>query len=523
MEQFFNKITSDEYWNFNDDGILISDKEYSTISNMVKKEIPKFDVLDPLHCGLRKSNKLEKNAILITLRNKKFHANVITVFKVPDEYYLVRLSNSLGNGETFKCDQIDGLFKCIKHIMRTSLHFYMDELENLQSMKYLKLFESNIPKIILNNITDIQVRYINFDGHTKFGTIICNRKISEELKLIFNEIYDLKFPIYQINPIEKFNNDDMESVKSNNSSCFNYRKVIGSNNLSDHSTGNAIDINPMQNPWVHPSAHKIEGREYNINKVGTITKNIVDIFKKYGWGWGGEWRNPDYQHFFKPDNDLKNQILNEKNIKLFEAYSGDDYQKALFKVKDMIRGKKSTDDILAFVNKYASDDAKQIDQLRVMLDRIFKMYSNFSKYFFYNRKQKMVRKKGGEYENKDTYDVKLYFAFEKQDKEKIIDPFLQQEKRRYDIIIDSINTSIDLKVIKFVFEKLFELLEWVGETGVDKHTISQNRFVSGMTEEDIISKIESLNNLDFDNECEELKKLVGIGKIQIRKAINSID
>lgn len=175
-----------------------------------------------------------------------------------------------------------------------------------------------IPQIVKDNITSISVKYIDFDNRTKSGEIICNKQVADELKEIFKELYVMKFPIFQINPVSKFNNDDIESVKNNNTSCFNFRLVIGSTKLSDHSTGNAIDINPIQNPWVHPTAHKIEGviREYNPDAKGTITPEIVSIFKSKGWSWGGDWRNPDYQHFFKADNDLKSKILNIKTSRI---------------------------------------------------------------------------------------------------------------------------------------------------------------------------------------------------------------
>ena len=148
------------------------------------------------------------------------------------------------------------------------------------------------------------------EGEDEKGTLVCH--LDKKGKVV---AYDVstgkkkKFPIEKIVPIEEFNNDDMESVRQNNTSCFNFRYVIGSNKLSDHSTGNAIDINPMQNPWIHPSAHKIPNREYIPGKKGTITNEVVEIFKSYGWNWGGNWRNPDYQHFFKPDNKLKEEVL----------------------------------------------------------------------------------------------------------------------------------------------------------------------------------------------------------------------
>lgn len=169
-----------------------------------------------------------------------------------------------------------------------------------------------IPTILRENLDIINIKHYDFDNQIVDGTIICNKKISNDLKLVFDDILKIKFPINSVIPISEFKWDDMESVKLNNSSCFNYRLVIGSTKLSDHSTGNAIDINPFQNPWVHPSAHKIEGRKYDKKQIGTINDEIVTIFKKYGFSWGGDWRNPDYQHFFKPDNELKEIILSSQ-------------------------------------------------------------------------------------------------------------------------------------------------------------------------------------------------------------------
>lgn len=182
-------------------------------------------------------------------------------------------------------------------------------------MKYLntyRIFESinKIPSIILNSILTIEVKYYGFDDQIHTGKIECNKKIADDLINIFNELLNIKFPIYQIYPISKYNYNDELSVRANNSSCFNFRVVAGTNKLSDHATGNAIDINPMENPWVHPSAIKIPGREYNLDKKGTIDKSVVDIFMKYGWTWGGNWKNPDYQHFFKPDPELKQLYFN---------------------------------------------------------------------------------------------------------------------------------------------------------------------------------------------------------------------
>jgi hypothetical protein len=160
-------------------------------------------------------------------------------------------------------------------------------------------FKGNEPEWIKKQITEISVEYINFDGVIKTGIILCNQYIAESLIEIFQKLLEIKFPIHKISPISEFNWDDDLSCISNNSSCYNYRNILGTDKLSDHSVGMAIDINPMQNPWITNKYGNLpKGSLYNIEDIGTITNEVVNIFKKYGFLWGGKWENPDYQHFY---------------------------------------------------------------------------------------------------------------------------------------------------------------------------------------------------------------------------------
>lgn len=206
-------------------------------------------------------------------------------------------------------------------------------------------------------------------------------------------------------------------------------------------------------------------------------------------------------------------------IKLYEAYSEGDYKKALFKVKNMLVKKKSNDEVLAFVNKYASDDGKVIDSLRILLDRIYKKYFNYIIRVGYGAKYKR-KHLGEEYEYYKNY--KTYFAFtlntsreRKVSTKEALDNALKMEKDKYDHIIKSID-NVDLDKIKFTFDRLFEILEWVNETGAEKHSIYYSN-------DNVIHRIEMLNTeFDFDNEVDEVKKLIAHGKSFINKAINSI-
>lgn len=98
---------------------------------------------------------------------------------------------------------------------------------------------------------------------------------------------------------------------------YNFRFIAGTRKLSDHSIGLAIDINPAQNTWVHKSALNLF--KYDPKVKGTIIKDneIINIFKKYGWEWGGDWKNPDYQHFYKAEQskDIKNDLYDRSGIK----------------------------------------------------------------------------------------------------------------------------------------------------------------------------------------------------------------
>lgn len=60
--------------------------------------------------------------------------------------------------------------------------------------------------------------------------------------------------------------------------------------------------------------------KYNPVEKGTIEKDseIVKIFEKHGWSWGGNWKNPDYQHFYKGgdiNKQIKNKLYSDLKIK----------------------------------------------------------------------------------------------------------------------------------------------------------------------------------------------------------------
>lgn len=160
-------------------------------------------------------------------------------------------------------------------------------------------------KIRLEDLAHVQVAYWGFDDKEHRGEIIVHRKVAGNLVEIFEELYEAKYPIEKIRLIDEYNASDDLSMSDNNTSAFCYREIAGSGGkISNHSYGIAIDINPVQNPYIKNSTIlPPEGKEYldrdNIRK-GMITKGDVcyNAFVSRGWTWGGEWKSlKDYQHF----------------------------------------------------------------------------------------------------------------------------------------------------------------------------------------------------------------------------------
>lgn len=170
--------------------------------------------------------------------------------------------------------------------------------------------ESDI-QISYDDLRYVSVLYYNFKGIERTGELICNKAIAQDLVEIFHELYRNEYQIEQIALIDEYGGDDTLSMQDNNTSCFNYRVVDGTPNLSKHALGLAIDINPFFNPYV---VYKNDGATY-ISPQGSETyadrsKDFaykIDendlcyrLFKEHGFTWGGDWNSlKDYQHFQK--------------------------------------------------------------------------------------------------------------------------------------------------------------------------------------------------------------------------------
>jgi len=138
------------------------------------------------------------------------------------------------------------------------------------------------------------------------GQIVVAEALAGDVQEIFGELRNKEFPIRSIVPIVHFGHDDFTSIRNNNTSAFNYREVAGTDRLSKHALGRALDLNPLLNPYVNKDGSPKEGSfnypGYDPRIPGTIVKGdlVVKAFHNKGWIWGGDWDDAlDLQHFSK--------------------------------------------------------------------------------------------------------------------------------------------------------------------------------------------------------------------------------
>jgi hypothetical protein len=150
----------------------------------------------------------------------------------------------------------------------------------------------------------VTVSHWGFDGAVHSGRLVVHVDHAAKIVAIFHDIYDQRFAIQKMVPIDAYGGSDDASMNDNNTSAFNCRAVTGGSSWSEHSYGWAVDVNPVQNPYVKGSTVLPEsGRAYTNRSTPAQGKirsgdGVVQAFAARGWSWGGSWSSPkDYQHF----------------------------------------------------------------------------------------------------------------------------------------------------------------------------------------------------------------------------------
>lgn len=171
--------------------------------------------------------------------------------------------------------------------------------------------DAEAAEITPDELRYVHILYIDFEGNSVEGEMICNELIAQDLMEIFHELYQNEYRIEKIRLMDEYDGDDLAATEDNNTSCFNYRTVEGTETLSKHALGLAVDINPLYNPYItygkngeenispasaEPYADRTIFFPYKIDETDLCYK----LFKQHGFIWGGNWNScKDYQHFQK--------------------------------------------------------------------------------------------------------------------------------------------------------------------------------------------------------------------------------
>lgn len=162
----------------------------------------------------------------------------------------------------------------------------------------------------LSDLRYLRALHYDADGRILVGEMVCNKAISDDVAAVLRALFEARYPIERMVLIDEYDADDERSMAADNSSSFNFRYISGTDKLSNHSYGMAVDINPLYNPYVRerngvtivepacgePYADRDRDFVYKIERGDICYREFV----KRGFVWGGDWTSlKDYQHFEK--------------------------------------------------------------------------------------------------------------------------------------------------------------------------------------------------------------------------------
>ena len=163
----------------------------------------------------------------------------------------------------------------------------------------------------LSGLRVLTVTHWGFDGRPHTGQLIVNREVAQPLTKVFERLYELRFPIRHMRLDDMYGPRRARPADGDITGSFRCRQAVpspcvggsGSGSWSNHAYGYAIDINPVENPYVGCGMTRdpVSARYIDRSRLrkGMVTPAVVRAFRSIGWGWGGDWSGDtkDYMHF----------------------------------------------------------------------------------------------------------------------------------------------------------------------------------------------------------------------------------
>ena len=166
----------------------------------------------------------------------------------------------------------------------------------------------------LSDVRLLTVSIRGWDGRSRLGRMVVNERATQPLARAFRRLYALHFPIRHMSFADFYGPIRGRPKDGDVTGSFSCRQAVpspcnggsittGSGHWSMHAYGLAVDVNPVENPYVgcgqsrDPHARKYFDRTRH--RKGMVTGKAVAAFASVGWGWGGAWagNTKDHMHF----------------------------------------------------------------------------------------------------------------------------------------------------------------------------------------------------------------------------------
>ncbi|HEX3290541.1 MAG TPA: M15 family metallopeptidase [Gaiella sp.] len=165
--------------------------------------------------------------------------------------------------------------------------------------------------VALSGLRVLTVKHWGFDGRSHTGQLVVNADHAAGLAGVFRRLYELRFPIRHMRLADMYGPPGARPSDGDVTGSFRCRQAVpspctgGSANgsWSNHAYGHAIDLNPVENPYVGcgrtRDASSARYLDRSPLRKGMITPAVIAAFRSIGWGWGGSWTGDtkDYMHF----------------------------------------------------------------------------------------------------------------------------------------------------------------------------------------------------------------------------------
>lgn len=159
--------------------------------------------------------------------------------------------------------------------------------------------------VSLDQLRYLRIAYPGFDHRRHLGEMVVNAAAVPAVRMAFARLFKAGFAIRRMRLVDRYGGSDYASIQADNTSSFNCRNATGSSRWSEHAYGLAIDVDPIENPYVyadgttsHAASRRYLDRQDVRPGMAEPGGTLVRAFGAVGWGWGGRWSLPtDFQHF----------------------------------------------------------------------------------------------------------------------------------------------------------------------------------------------------------------------------------